>query len=240
VERGVSALGLALPSIVFVTGTDTNVGKTIATAALAAALAGQQKTVAVYKPTQTGATPDDIADIDTIRQLSGIETGMEGVRLPDPMAPVAAAARRGMTLPRLAEHINRIDELANDHNHVLVEGAGGLLVDIDAQRGTLADLATAFGRRASMIIVCRSGLGTLNHTHLTLDALRYRGIPIAGLIIGSWPEQPDDIDVSNRHHLASLAVPLIAAIPEHAARLPTQSFRMLAMQWLPTMDQRSR
>ena len=91
-------------SVLVVTGTDTGVGKTIVTAALAAALLARGDTVAVFKPTQAG-TEDGRGDIDVVSTLAGVGTAVEGIRLPDPMAPVAAARRAGVTLPDTAEHV---------------------------------------------------------------------------------------------------------------------------------------
>jgi dethiobiotin synthase len=212
-------------TILVVTGTDTGVGKTITTAALAAC----GGSVAVYKPVQAG-TEDGQGDIDVVRRLSGA-TVAEGIRLRDPMAPVAAAARSGVRLPHLSVHEDAIRRLAADHDHVLVEGAGGLLVALGEDGHTIADLTHAVS--AAAIVVCRSGLGTLNHTALTLEALDRRGIAVDGLVIGSWPEQPTDIDVDNRRQLG----PVIGAIPEGAGRLPGARFRELAPGWFPGAGQ---
>src|SRR6202012_1402509 len=91
----------AMPPVVFITGTDTGVGKTIVTAALAATLMSLGRSVAVYKPTQAGLE-DGVGDIDVVRQFADAEVE-EGIRLPDPMAPVAAAKRAGVTLPTATE-----------------------------------------------------------------------------------------------------------------------------------------
>ncbi len=208
-------------SVVYVTGTDTGVGKTIAVATLAATLDGS---VAVYKPTQAGLE-DGHGDIDVVRRLSGVTNVHEGIRLTYPMAPVAAAAREGTKLPPLSEHAERIAALAADNDHVLVEGAGGLLVALDTEGGTLTDFPGPF------IVVCRAGLGTLNHTALTLAALSARNREVAGLIIGSWPEQPDEVEQSNRLELARSA-PLLGALPDGAGLLDPSAFRAAASNWL--------
>ncbi|MGH3168437.1 MAG: dethiobiotin synthase [Trebonia sp.] len=230
-----------LPRVVFVTGTDTDVGKTIVTAALAAALISRGRTVAVYKPAQAG-TYDGGGDIDVVRRLAGVIDVHEGIRLPDPMAPVAAAARAGVALPAAADHVATIQRLAETHDHTLVEGAGGVLVQLDDAGRTLADIAVATatataiattGPAAAAVVVCRSGLGTLNHTELTLEALARRAITITGTIIGSWPREPADIDISNRHYLSVHATPLIGAVPEHAATLAPADFRASAQRWIP-------
>jgi dethiobiotin synthetase len=150
----------------FITGTDTGVGKTVATAALAAALSRAGRSVAVYKPTQAGLE-EGVGDVDVVRRLSGVQSVHEGIRLPDPMAPVAAAARAGVALPPRTEHRQTIGSLSASHDVTLVEGAGGLLVALDGQGGTLADLAAsgdAFMANSAFVVVCRATLGTLNHT----------------------------------------------------------------------------
>jgi len=225
----------ALPKILIVTGTDTGVGKTITTAALAAVLGAQAspptRRVAVYKPTQTGVLPGEAGDSDVVRALTGVRSASDGVRLPEPMAPVAAADRAGVALPDLDRHLARVRQLAREHDHVLVEGAGGVLVRLDRAGHTLADLAAAVGPDTAVVVVCRSGLGALNHAELTLEALRRRQIRIAGLVIGSWPARPDDVDLSNRDYLAAMDVPLIGRIPEGAGRLSLAEFRVRAPSW---------
>ena len=195
-------------TVLVITGTDTGVGKTIATAALAL----QRPGGAVYKPVQAG-TDDGEGDIDVVQRLSGCAAVHEGIRLPHPMAPVAAAARAGMRLPSLQHHVDTVRQLVARHDDVLVEGAGGLLVELDHDGHTLADLALALA--APVVVVCRSGLGTLNHTALTIEALTRRGVTVAGLVIGSWPQHPTEIDVSNRARLEQLA-PLLGALPAGA------------------------
>lgn len=218
------------PKIIFVTGTDTDVGKTITTAALAAALRARGRTVAVYKPAQAG-TYDGQGDTDVVRRLTGLSDVHEGIRLPDAMAPVAAAARAGMRLPPARAHAAAIRQLAAARDHTLVEGAGGLLVALDQDGRTLADIALATGPAAAAVVVCRAGLGTLNHTELTVEALTRRGIPIHGLVIGSWPRHPADIDTSNRDYLSRHAVPLIGIIPEGAGTLAPAEFTTSADGW---------
>lgn len=222
-----------LASIVLVTGTDTDVGKTITTAVLAATLSARDRTVAVYKPTQAGTT-DGQGDIDVVRQLSGLDDVHEGIRLPYPMAPVAAAARAGVRLPTAQDHAAAVTQLAATHDHTLVEGAGGLLVALDKEAHTIADIASQTTTPCTAVVVCRSGLGTLNHTELTLEALRRRHLAIAGVVIGSWPRHPSEIDISNRQYFLHHRVPLIGVIPAGAASLNPAKFRASAPDWFDT------
>ncbi|MCW2134955.1 dethiobiotin synthase [Arthrobacter sp. VKM Ac-2550] len=232
-----------LPQVIFVTGTDTGVGKTITTAALATALSG---TVSVYKPAQTGVGDGEPADMDEVRRLSGVAKVSEGIRLLEPMAPVAAAARQGAALPSLPEHVRHIEQLAAGSDHVLVEGAGGLLVELDGGGSTLADLAAVVGNSdgggaghpssggcsSGVVVVCRSGLGTLNHTLLTLEALETRNLTAAGLVIGSWPAEPNLVEEDNLRFLQNLDVPFLGAIPQDAAALHPAGFQAGAREWL--------
>ncbi|HEY3575789.1 MAG TPA: dethiobiotin synthase [Arthrobacter sp.] len=217
--------------VILVTGTDTGVGKTITTAALAAALNGKGRSVAVYKPCQSGAADGD-SDAAEIVRLAGVPAEA-GVVLQEPMAPVAAAAIDGTPLPALAWHAGRIRELAATHDHVLVEGAGGVLVELDSDGGTLADLGSLLA--AAFVVVARPGLGTLNHTALTLEALAARGLDVLGVVLGSWPARPDAVHHSNRQVLGSLRVPVIGALPERASELSPADFRAGAAAWMNGM-----
>lgn len=220
--------------VVLVTGTDTGVGKTIVTAALASALA-RFGTVAVYKAVQTGVLPSDPGDADEIRRLSGVREATSGVRLREPMAPVSAAAIDGVTLPTIGEHAARVAALREDAEWVIVEGAGGVLVELDGVGGTIADIGRALGSDHGVddatVVVTRAGLGTLNHTALTVEALDRRGLPIVAVVIGSWPDQPGIIEVTNREQLARLHA--LDAVPCGAAQLEPARFQSEAATWLP-------
>ena len=116
---------------VAIAGTDTGVGKTIVTAALAALAGDRGARVAVVKPAQTGVGPSDLGDLDDVRRLSGVEDLHEFVRLPEPLAPATAARRAGIQIPTVDDHATAIRALA-ERDLILVEGAGGLLVHLDA------------------------------------------------------------------------------------------------------------
>jgi dethiobiotin synthetase len=107
----------------------------------------------------------------------------------------------------------------------LVEGAGGLLVELADARVTLRDLAVDLD--AAVLVVATAELGTLNHTALTLEALAVYGLSCAGLVIGSWPAQPGEVEVSNRSALAGLA-PLRAVLPAGAAATNTADFAAMS------------
>ena len=217
--------------IILVTGTDTGVGKTITTAALAVR-ARLQGSVAVVKPAQTGVTPDEAGDLAEIQRLTGITELHEGIRLRDPLAPTTAARRERVALPSVESHAKTVDDLARSHDTVLVEGAGGLLVGLDAEGNDIAGLAARLTMPFTFVVVARSGLGTLNHSGLTVEALRRRELPVEGLVIGAWPQQPDLAEQCNLEDLPAVTgVPVIARIPAGAGALERDAFTAAAPGW---------
>lgn len=218
--------------ILVISGTGTEIGKTVTTAALAAAALAQGQSVAVLKPAQTGVGPDEPGDVAEVRRLAGPSvTAVELARFPEPLAPATAARRAGRAPVRPREIADAAARLAKEHDLVLVEGAGGLLVRIDDAGGTLADAAGLLG--APVLVVAAPGLGTLNATALTAEALRSRGLRSPGVVIGSWPAEPD---LAMRCNLAdfpeSAQAPLLGALPEGAGALPPEDFRARAAGWL--------
>jgi dethiobiotin synthetase len=197
--------------VLCVTGTDTDVGKTMATACLAAAALSRGVRVAVYKPAQTGVGPGGAGDVGTVAGLLGHPgrlTVAEGVRLGPAMAPVDAALEAGGAaavdaLPGLEWHLERIAALAGDRDTVLVEGAGGLLVQLTPDGATIADIALGTG--APLAVITRPDLGTLNHTGLTLEAAARRGVRPGALIVGSWPVEPTGVHRANLGRLRDTA-----------------------------------
>lgn len=216
-------------SVVVVTGTGTGVGKTVATAALAVRAAGSGSVV-VVKPVQTGVGPgSEPADAEVVHSLTGCAV-QEFTCLEEPLAPDTAARRSGVRIPPVAEYVDRIRVLAQFHDTVLVEGAGGLLVRLDTDGGTLLDLAEQLA--AEVVVVAAAGLGTLNHTELTVAALRDRGLEPSGLVIGSWPDEPDLAETCNRDDLPRVTgLPLLAVLPEGAGCLAQEEFRERAAAW---------
>lgn len=215
-------------SVLIVTGTGTGVGKTITTAALASAARAAGREVAVCKPVQSGSRDDD--DLAEVARLAGVDELLSLARYPEPLAPAAAAELAGAALPSAAQIVAAVRGLHSsgaDHagRLTLVEGAGGLLVEIAAGGVTLRDLALELA--APVLVVCEPGLGTLNHTALTLEALDRRGIPCAGLVIGSWPARPGDAETFNRQALARLA-PVRAVLPAGAGALTAAEFALMS------------
>lgn len=212
-----------------VTGTSTDVGKTIATAALAAAFTRSGRSVAVCKPAQTGVGADDPGDLAEVTRLAGQLTTAECARYADPLAPDTAARRSGQPYLDRAEVTETVAGLATAHDVVLVEGAGGVLVRL-APDYTVLDVAADIG--APVYIVVDPGLGTLNHTELTVEAIRRRGLHPAGLIIGSWPDAPDLAMTCNRDDLPALTgVPVVGVIPAGVGALSSTEFCARAPDW---------
>ena len=214
-------------SILVITGTSTGVGKTVVTAAIAALAryAGQQ--VAVVKATQTGLAPDEPGDLADIAALSGCTDLHEPYRFADPLAPEAAARHAGLPYPDRDRIVTVARELAADRDLVLVEGAGGLLVRFDDQGTTLADIAADLD--APLLVVADPALGTLNHTALTLEAIDRRGLTCAGVVLGSWPQEPDLACRSNLIDLPRIVgSDLRGAIAAGAGELSAEAFRHVA------------
>lgn len=158
----------------FVTGTDTGVGKTVVSALLCAAIGPRAR---YYKPVQTG----DEDDTATVQALAGATVLAPAYRLPLPAAPLRAAeaARRTLHLSHMVAGARGAE------GFLIVEGAGGLLVPV-TRTETTRDLIAALGLPA--LVVAPTRLGTINHTLLTVEALRSRNLPVAGLVLNGPPD----------------------------------------------------
>jgi dethiobiotin synthetase len=214
--------------IVVVTGTDTGVGKTVATAVLALD-ARTRGTVTVVKPVQTGVEPGGVGDVDEVHRLTGCAV-QEFTGLEHPLAPDVAARLAGVRIPPIEEYADRVRVLAEFHDTVIVEGAGGLLVRLDTEGGTLLDLAEKLD--AEVYVVARAGLGTLNHTELTVETLRARGIEPIGLVIGAWLAEPDLAAGLNLDELPRVTgVPVRWVIPDGVGAWDRAAFEAAAPSW---------
>jgi dethiobiotin synthetase len=187
-----------------VTGTDTGVGKTYATAALAQAFLLSGRSVVVVKPVQTGVETGDPTDADEINRLVGAHVAEEWQRLALPLAPETIAHETRAELTPVAGLVERLATVEADV--VIVEGAGGVLVGLDADGDTIADLAERWD--AEVVVVTRDTLGTLNHTGLTVEHLRGRRLePV--LVIGA-----DTGNLRNRRDLTRLTgAPVVGSVP---------------------------
>ncbi|WP_036569310.1 dethiobiotin synthase [Nocardioides sp. URHA0032] len=217
--------------VVVVTGTSTGVGKTVATAALAQRSA-DRGSVVVVKPVQTGVVDGD-SDAEEVHRLTGCAV-QEYTTLDDPLAPDTAARRQGVAIPPVAEYADRIRALAELHDTVVVEGAGGLLVRLDADGGTLLDLAAELAKSVplDLVVVVGPQLGTLNHAELTVAAVRARGLEPAGLVIGAWPAEPGLAERCNAEDLPHhTGLPVLATIPVGVGALDRDQFLAQAPAW---------
>jgi dethiobiotin synthetase len=207
--------------VLVVTGTGTEIGKTVVTAALAALALGGGRRVAVLKPAQTGLAPGEPGDVQEVARLAGPVTTRELARYPEPLAPDVAARRSGLPPVTPVQVAREMERLREDHDLVLVEGAGGLLVRYDKEGHTFADVVRALmdtGAPVAVLVVTAPGLGTLNATALTAEALRRRELPLLGLVVGSWPAEPDLAARCNLADLSEVAgAPLLGALPEGCA-----------------------
>ncbi|GAA1054032.1 dethiobiotin synthase [Dietzia natronolimnaea] len=234
---------------VLVTGTGTDVGKTIATAALAALARSTGLDVGICKPVQTGLAPGEPGDADEAARLSRVQRVLEVRRLPDPLAPETAARVAGVpqaTLDDLLGPIRRWLDVADDTAVApaeqptaatasptgrldLIEGAGGVLVRLGTDL-TVLDLARSLA--APVVVVARAGLGTLSDTELTVRAIDTAGLRCAGIVIGSWPYDPDLAERCNLEDLPRLTgVPVLGRVPAGAGQLDPAEFTRHASGW---------
>jgi dethiobiotin synthetase len=198
---------------IFVMGTDTGVGKTVVTAAIALAARGRGRDPAVLKPAQTGDDGAIAGDAEFVAGLIGLDEPLDAVcpyRLRAPLAPAVAAALEGRRLdPQVVARA--YNDLAGRHDLVLVEAAGGALVPF-SDGVDMAALASLLG--LPVVVAIRPGLGTLNHTLLTLEALHRRGLTVLGVVISGHPAEPGLDHLTNPRALSRLTpVPLLGAIP---------------------------
>ncbi len=170
-----------MPKGLFITGTDTGVGKTVVTASLAAHLSLKGIDVGVMKPVATGCSPTS-ADAEILKFAAGVDDSLELINpyaFPEPVAPLLAARRAGVIIePRRIREA--FDKLAHRHELILVEGVGGLLCPI-YDRFFVADLAGLLG--LPLLVAARGSLGTINHTLLTVDVARRLSLNVLGIII---------------------------------------------------------
>jgi dethiobiotin synthetase len=173
----------------FITATDTGVGKTEVACALVSGGRAAGLDVGAMKPAQSGAVAGVAGDAERLREAAGGGDPLELVcpyQFQPPLAPGVAARLAGVevSLPRLLEAART---LAARHAALVVEGAGGLLVPLTPKE-TFADLAVALG--LPVLVVARAGLGTVNHAALTVEALRARRLEVAGVVLNRTG--PDD------------------------------------------------
>lgn len=203
-----------------VTATDTGVGKTAVASALILAARRSGLDVGAMKPAESGCNrgPDGALIPADALLLQGAAGGADPLdlicpyRLEAPLAPGIAAAREGVEIDLgEIERCYRLLERRHPHG-IVVEGAGGLLVPIDPAFSTVADLALALG--LPTVVVARSGLGTINHTALTVEALATRGIECRGVILNAAEGDTEQAAADNAKAIERLVdVPVLACLP---------------------------
>jgi dethiobiotin synthetase len=197
----------------FVTGTDTGVGKTEVACALVRAHRARGLDVGAMKPAQSGHDPSTPSDADRLAAAAGGADPAELVcpySFGPPLAPAVAARLEGKPVA-LARVLAAARQLAARHQALVVEGAGGVLVPL-TDRETYADLAVALGLPA--LVVARAGLGTVNHTALTCEALLRRGVAVMGVVLNRATLQGDPSEPHNAAEIARLTgVRVLAALP---------------------------
>lgn len=197
---------------VFVTGTGTEVGKTVVAAVLARTLAAEGKRVAVFKPAVTGLEEEGETDHALLRRASGSSQSDEEIapyRYGPPASPHLAAALTGEEIePEQLREGAR--EAAASADAIVCEGVGGLLVPLSPTY-LVRDLAADLGY--PLVIVASPGLGTINHTLLTLEAARATGLEIAAVVLNPWPDEPSEIESDNRKTIAELRQVRVDTLP---------------------------
>jgi dethiobiotin synthetase len=202
----------------FITGTDTGVGKTIAAAALARLLHNRGVNVGVLKPVTSGCREVNGRLVSQDAELLAWGAGLEAVDdytapylLREAIAPSEAAEREGVVIEfrRIGDAFSR---LASRHDFIIVEGAGGLMAPL-AGSLLVADLVNYLS--LPILVVARPALGTINHTVLTCLAAKHYGITLSGVIINNYPEFPDSAEESAPHLISSLTGVLVLAVFPH-------------------------
>lgn len=218
----------------FVTGTDTGVGKTEVAAALVSGWRARGLDVGAMKPAQSGVEDGLPTDADRLRQAAGGTDPAELVcpySLPAPLAPAVAARLAGVEIS-LDHVLACAAELARRHAALVVEGAGGLLVPLTGSH-TYADLAVAL--EMPVLVVARAGLGTVNHTALTCEALRARGLAIRGVVLNRAGATFDPSEPHNAAEIERLTgVRVLASIPHESD--PGARARLIADRLVPAVQ----
>ena len=202
------------PRGLFVTGTDTGVGKTVVAAAIVAALRAAEEPLTALKPVITGLDEEPVApwphDHELLARVAG--TSPEYVALVSfgpPVSPHLAAELSGRPIDPVA--LVAAIRASADGEIAIVEGVGGLLVPLTDGYDVRA-LASELG--LPLVIAARPGLGTVNHTLLTLEAARRTGLRVAGVVLTPWPASPDELARSNRKTIERLGGVTVSVLPE--------------------------
>jgi dethiobiotin synthetase len=196
----------------FVTGTGTGAGKTVVAAAIARALASGGRRVAVFKPAVTGLDEPGEPDQALLRRAAGSEQSDAEIapyRYGPPASPHLAAALAGEAIDP-ARLLAAAEAAAAGADILVCEGVGGLLVPL-APRYLVRDLAAELA--LPLVVAAPPGLGTINHTLLTIEAARAAGLDLAAVVLTPWPERPSAVEESNRETIAALGEVAVETLP---------------------------
>jgi dethiobiotin synthetase len=207
------------PLQVAVVGTDTGVGKTRVVDVLVTGLRRLGRQVWVHKPIACGgwdgASAEDARALEPLRGPGQSAQDLCPLQFPEPASPHLAARAAGVEVAwsTLLANLNRCRPTPTDAHDLVVEGVGGLLVPLTAERQTIADLVAA--ARLPVVIVTRPHLGTLNHTALTVEAAIRRGIRVLGLVLNHHTAVDESLAVRSAaaELVAMTGVPLLATLP---------------------------
>ncbi|GAB6099348.1 dethiobiotin synthase [Halanaerocella petrolearia] len=202
---------------IFITGTDTDIGKTVVTTGLTAALRQQGYDLGVMKPFQSGAIEEDnkllAPDIEFVLEHISLEADydlMNPIRLKHPLAPSVAAKEEDVKID-LKQVTSAYQQLQRKYQGLVVEGAGGLMVPL-AEEFLIPDLVKMLD--LPVVIVARPNLGTINHTVLTVKLARQLGLDVLGVIINGYPEETGVVEETNPDIISELAeVPILGIVP---------------------------
>ena len=222
----------------FITGTDTGVGKTVVTAAILAYLQHQGKKAGVMKPIETGVDSECSSPANSdalfLMECGGIEDDLSEVcpiRLKPVASPFQAALIENRTL-QPESILSSYRKLSEKYDGMLVEGIGGVRVPITRDYGVV-DLMRDLGLPA--VVVARTQLGTLNHTLMTLDTLKQNGIPVKGIVFNqTGPETPDAIEQDQLRLIEELSGAQVLGEFPYIDNLNTQSFSPEKLKELET------
>lgn len=190
----------------FVTGTDTEVGKTHTTVGLIRHFREAGLRAVGLKPVECGSRDDAKALLEASGEEDLTFDDIAPVWFPEPLAPSASSVRREIDFNSIVESYRALEDR---FDRVVVEGAGGWMVPIDAER-TMADLAVALG--LPVLVVAANRLGVLNHTLLTVEAIRHSGLECVGVYLNSFPATCSDLSCkSNARQLEDIlpGIPVI-------------------------------
>jgi dethiobiotin synthetase len=215
----------------FVTGTDTEVGKSVVAACICAALAARGERVAAFKPVVTGLDEEPGEFGRDHELLAAAANAGQAPRDVTPhtfgpaVSPHLAAELAGLTI----EPVELLGE-AREHELLVCEGVGGLMVPITP--GYLVrDLAVDLG--LPVVIAARPGLGTINHTLLTVEAARAGGLEVAAVVMTPWPDHPSPMEQSNRETIARLGDVTVTGLPHTTpGRLAEAGASLPLEEWL--------